>query len=348
MFWQPLIRRRHHEFGRCLGQARREPMNERHLTITIAGCGALGSLLAARLLAAGHRVQAFQRQGPQLQELVRNGITLDKDRDGSSNRYRLHGAADDPAQLTPSRLVIVLVKAYHTAELKPLAELLTADGMVLTLQNGLGNAEVLEDLFGSERVAAGVATYGAHRLAPGVIAWGGDGQITFGPWRQGTDVDWIKNLLRQAGLRVNVVNDPRPAIWTKLAINAMVNTVTALTGMRNGEVAGNSPALELMQQLGRETVAAAARAGVLLDNQTIWEMMRDNLARTAVNRTSMLQDVAASRRTEIDYIAGGVLRYAASDLEFPYTRAVYNLIRAIDLQAQATASTHREGRSLQA
>ncbi len=322
-------------------------MNERPLTITIAGCGALGSLFAARLLAAGHRVQAYQRQGLQLQALVQDGITLEKDRDGMTRRYRLHAAADDPAQLTPSHLAIVLVKAYHTADLKPLADLLTHDGMVLTLQNGLGNAEALVELFDPERVVAGVATYGAHSLAPGVIAWGGDGQITCGPWCHGKDIEWIRQLLRQAGLRVIGVDDPRPAIWTKLAINAMVNPVTALTGMCNGEVADNPTALALMQHLGHETVAAAARAGVLLDSQAIWEMMRDNLVRTAVNRTSMLQDVTAGRRTEIDYISGGVLRYAASDLEFPYTRAVCDLIRAIDLRAQGTGSAHREEQSRQ-
>jgi 2-dehydropantoate 2-reductase len=310
-------------------------MKDAPLTITIAGCGALGSLLAARLLEAGYRVQAFQRPGQQLQALRENGITLDKDRDGATRRYRLHAISDDPAQLAPSRLVIVLVKSYSTAELEPLGGIMTADGMVLTLQNGLGNAEVLAGLFGPQRAAAGVATYGAFGIAPGIVGWGGDGQITIGPWTGGTDVDWITQLLQSAGLQVTRVDDPRPAIWTKLAINAMLNTVTALTGMRNGEAGSNPPALELMQHLGRETVAAAARAGVPLDYHAIWKLMGENLERTAVNRTSMLQDVTAGRRTEIDVISGGVLRYAINDEEFPYTRAVHALIRAIDLQAES-------------
>ncbi len=310
-------------------------MKDASLTITIAGCGALGSLFAARLLEAGYRVQAFQRPGRQLQALRENGITLDKDRDGATRRYRLHAISDDPAQLAPSRLVIVLVKAYSTAELEPLGSILTADGMVLTLQNGLGNAEVLAGLFGPQRAAAGVATYGAFGIAPGIVGWGGDGQITIGPWTGGTDIEWITQLLRSAGLQVARVDDPRPAIWTKLAINAMLNTVTALTGMRNGEAGNNPPARELMQHLGRETVAAAVRAGVPLDYHAIWKLMGDNLVRTAMNRTSMLQDVTAGRRTEIDVISGGVLRYAINDDEFPYTRAVHALIRAIDLRAEA-------------
>jgi 2-dehydropantoate 2-reductase len=209
----------------------------------------------------------------------------------------------------------------------------TADGMVLTLQNGLGNAEVLAGLFGPQRVAAGVATYGAYGITPGVVGWGGDGLITIGPWLSGTPVDWIIQLLQDAGLQACEVEDPRPAIWTKLTINAMLNPVTALTGLHNGEVAGNPPALELLRHLGRETLVAAARAGFPLDDHAIWQLMRENLERTASNRSSMLQDVTAGRRTEIDVISGGVLRYAADDGEFPYTRAVHALLRAIDLQA---------------
>jgi 2-dehydropantoate 2-reductase len=315
-------------------------MKDAPLTITIAGCGALGSLLAARLLEAGYRVQAFQRPGQQLQALRENGITLDQDRDGATRRYRLHAISDDPAQLAPSRLIIVLVKAYCTAQLEPLGSILTADGMVLTLQNGLGNAEVLARLFGPQRAAAGVATYGAFGIAPGIVGWGGDGLITIGPWTGGTDIAWITQLLRRAGLQVARVDDPRPAIWSKLAINAMLNTVTALTGMRNGEAGNNPPARELMQHLGRETVAAAERAGVTLDYHAIWKLMGENLERTAVNRTSMLQDVTAGRRTEIDVISGGVLRYAINDQEFPYTRAVHALIRAIDRQAEAAEKTN--------
>lgn len=309
-------------------------IKEARLTITMAGCGALGSLLAARLLAAGHRVQAFQRRGEHFQALQRNGITLDKDRDGSFRRYRLHAVADDPTRLASSRLIIVLVKAHQTAALEPLGQLLSDEGMVLSLQNGLGNADILAELFGPQRIAAGVASYGAYRVAPGVVAWGGEGLVTLGPWVAGVRVDWIVQLLQQAGLQVDSMTDPRPAIWTKLAINAMVNPVTALTGMCNGATAGNRAAMDLMQNLGRETVAAAARAGILLDFDAIWKLLCDNLERTAVNRTSMLQDVTAGRRTEIDSISGAVLGYAASNGEFPFTRVVHALIRAIDLYAE--------------
>ncbi|MDH3454727.1 MAG: 2-dehydropantoate 2-reductase [Desulfuromonadales bacterium] len=305
------------------------------MMITIAGCGALGSLFALRLLEAGHAVQAYQRSGAQLQALRAKGIRLEGDRDGTARQGRLQAVSDDPEELAPTRLVIALVKAYSTEELRPLKKLLTTDGLVLTLQNGLGNAEALAGIFGAQRVAAGVATYGAFSIAPGVIGWGGDGQITLGPWNKGVATDWVAGLLQSAGLQVVSVGDPRPAIWGKLAINAMLNTVTALTGMRNGATRSNPAALELMQHLGRETVTAAGRAGISLDFDTLWPLFLDNLQRTAGNRTSMLQDVTSRRRTEIDMISGRVLDYARDESDFPYTRAVYALLKAIDHEVEA-------------
>jgi 2-dehydropantoate 2-reductase len=211
-------------------------------------------------------------------------------------------------------------------------DILEPDGVVLSLQNGLGNLETLARVFGKASVAAGVATYGAYRLSPGVIHWGGDGWILWGPWKAGVDMSWVGDLLIAAGLNATYMEDPRPAIWRKLAINAMVNTTAALTGMKNAELLSSPMVLQMMRKLGQETVAAAMRAGVALDFKDLWAMHLENLERTGANRPSMLQDVEAGRQTEIDAISGGVLGYALDETEFPYTRSVYALLKAIDVQ----------------
>jgi 2-dehydropantoate 2-reductase len=302
------------------------------MIITIAGCGALGSLLAARLIEGGIQVQAFQRQGAQLEALRQQGITVEGDRTGRTRRFQLAAVSDDASQLQPSRLIVVLVKAYSTEEVYPIRENLRQGGVVLTLQNGLGNPEKLAPIFGEEMVAAGVATYGAYRTAPGVIRWGGDGAIVLGPWQRGLDMSWIGELLSGGGLSATYVDDPRPAIWRKLAINAMVNTTAALTRMKNGELLVNPMALEMMQKLGQETAVAARRAGVGLDFDELWSLHLENLERTAANKPSMLQDVEAGRQTEIEAISGGVLQYARDENEFPYTRSVYALLKAMDIK----------------
>jgi 2-dehydropantoate 2-reductase len=302
------------------------------MIVTMAGCGALGSLIAARLIEAGVEVQAFQRRGAQLQALRENGITIEADRTGTTRNFRLAAVSDDPADLMSSRLIIVLVKSYSTEGVYPVKDILEQDGVVLSLQNGLGNPETLARQFGEAPVAAGVATYGAYRLSPGVIHWGGDGWIRWGPWKAGVDMSWIDDLLTAAGLNATYMEDPRPAIWRKLAINAMVNTTAALTGMKNAELLASPMVLQMMRKLGQETVAAAMRAGVALEFKDLWAMHLENLERTAANRPSMLQDVEAGRQTEIDAISGGVLEYALDEAEFPYTRSVYALLKAIDVQ----------------
>lgn len=301
------------------------------MIVTMAGCGALGSLLAARLIEGGVQVQAFQRKGLQLEALKENGITIEGDRTGTTRSFKLSAVSDDPSGLRLSSLIIVLVKAYGTQGTYPVQRILEETGVVLTLQNGLGNPEKLVRMFGEERVGAGVATYGAYTIGPGVIGWGGDGNITFGPWKKGKDMLWVRDLLNEGGLKVTYVEDPRPAIWWKLTINAMVNTTSALTRMKNGEMLRNPMALEVMRRLGKEAVVAAGRAGVALDFDEIWSKNVENLERTAANKPSMLQDIEARRQTEIDAITGGALKYSRDDEEFPYTRSVYALLKAIDI-----------------
>ena len=298
------------------------------MLITFAGCGALGSLLASRLIDSGHDVQVFQRQGAQHDALAQNGITIEAD--GARTTFPLAAVSDDPANLEPSRLIIVLVKAYSTPDIAPARAILTPDGSALTLQNGLGSADVLADIFGEARTAAGVTTIGAYAISPGVTGLGGWGETVIGPWDSGGDVSWITEMFEQADIPVDLIEDPRLAIWRKLAINAMVNTITALTGLKVGGAGENPMLLELMIHLGREAVTAAGRAGIELDFDSIWEQNKRNLVRTAANKTSMLQDIEAGRKTEIGAISGSVLKYAKSDDDFPYTRAIYSLVKAID------------------
>jgi len=299
-------------------------------TITIVGCGALGSLLAARLIEGGLSVQVLQRTGEQLNALRDKGITIIGDRTGHDRNFALAAVSDDPSQLVESCLIIVLVKSHSTESVHAAQNLLSEDGVVLTLQNGLGNIEKLVNCFKEEQVAAGIDTYAAFRISPGVIGWGGDGYIVLGSLTKNRNMSWVCELLKSGGLEVSYVDDPMPAIWRKLAINAMVNTTAALTRMKNGELLDYESIMTLMRELGKEAVIAAGRAGIQLDFEEIWKIHLENLERTANNKPSMLQDVEAQRPTEIEAISGSILQYAKDEKDFPYTRTVYSLLKAIE------------------
>ena len=297
--------------------------------ITIAGCGALGSIFASKLLDGGFRVQVYQRRGATLDALKKR-LTIESEDRSSSRNYILSSVSDRVQDLEPTELIIVLVKSFSTEELDPLRDILKKRGVVLTLQNGLGNAETLSSIFGEKKVAAGVAHWGAIKRAPGVIQEAGGAMIVLGPWSAEYDMAWVTEILKRSAFNVKYVEDPRPFIWKKLTINNMVNTCAALTRLNNEGLISSPLILELMKEIGRETVEAARREGINLEMDELWDTFLDNIRKTATNIPSMLQDNLAGRRMEVETIPGGVLKYARNEDEFPYTRAMYAMLKTLN------------------
>lgn len=299
------------------------------MTVSIFGCGALGSLLAFKLVRAGIEVRVCQRPGAQFDAVQANGITF-LDREGNIEKAKCT-VLPSLEGIEPADLVLVLVKAYQTKEAAlQIKRHVSPNGIALTLQNGLGNAETLARELGEDHVAAGTCTYGAHRVGPGIVAWGGDGVIRFGPWKRGRDVGPVEGLLARAGLEVKVEPDPRRALWEKVILNASVNTVSALTRLKNGQMLEMPTAVKLMKELAEEGIHAARLAGEEIDNGSMWDLVRSVLCKTAENRTSMLQDVENGRETEVDAIVGTLVEQARSKGEtLARLETVYSLVKCL-------------------
>lgn len=279
------------------------------MKVTIIGCGALGSLLAFKLVRAGVDVRVCQRPGAQFDAIQAHGISF-VDREGNTMKAKCT-VVPSLDGLEPADLALVLVKAYQTEEAAlSIKGHLPCNGIVLTLQNGLGNAETLARELGEDYVAAGTCTYGAHRVGPGIIAWGGDGMIRLGPWKRGRDVSPVMEILERAGMEVRLEPDPRRALWEKVILNASVNTVSALTRLKNGQMLEMPNAVELMRELAEEGIRAAKLAGEEIEKESMWALVRSVLDKTADNRTSMLQDVENGRETEVDAIVGMLVEQA--------------------------------------
>lgn len=301
------------------------------MKVTIVGCGALGSLLAFKLVRAGIDVGVCQRPGKQFDAIRDEGITF-IDRDGKAEKVNcmVESGLDD---LPLADLVLVLVKAYQTEDAATaLKGHVPRKGFVLTLQNGLGNAETLARVIGEEHVAAGTCTYGAHRIGPGRIAWGGDGLVRFGPWKAGEDLSRIEALMQKAGIETRLERDPRRALWEKVILNASVNTVSALTRLKNGQILESPEAVALMRKLVEEGVRAAHLAGEAVETEPMWLLVRTVLGKTANNRTSMLQDVENKRKTEVDAIVGTLVDQARENGEtLARLETVYALVKSLHL-----------------
>jgi 2-dehydropantoate 2-reductase len=296
------------------------------VSILIVGSGALACLFAARLSAIGERVQMLAGWPEGLAALHRDGVTL-LSGDGARQSYAVQASAS-PADFADAKLALVLVKSWQTSRAaRQLRESLAADGVALTLQNGLGNRETLAAALGEERVAAGVITTGATLVAPGVVRWGGEGVISLGAHpRLGN----LPDLLQQAGFKVVTDQDVASLAWSKLVINAAINPLTAVLNVANGEILQRPAAQELSAQLATEAAAVAKAQGVALTFADPVAAALDVAKRTAANFSSMLQDVQRGAQTEIDAICGSIVRAgAAAGVPTPVNDVMWKLVSSL-------------------
>ena len=183
------------------------------------------------------------------------------DKDGTEHRFEVQ-ATDDPRKYQRVKHVLVLVKAWQTERVAgQLKECLADDGLVLTLQNGLGNREALAQSLGLSRVALGTTTTGATLLSPGLVRAGGEGMISI---ERHQALGPIEEALKSAKFNVNVVEDAQSLIWGKLVINAAINPLTALLRVPNGKLLESPSAREMMGRLAIETAQVAKREKIQL------------------------------------------------------------------------------------
>lgn len=237
-------------------------------------------------------------------------------------------ATDDPRECIGAQHALVLVKAWQTkraaAQLK---ECLAEDGLALTLQNGLGNYETLVESLGVNHVALGTITIGATLLGPGLVKAAGDGNISI---ERHQALDPIEAALKSAKFNVQIVDDARSILWGKLVINAAINPLTALLRIPNGELLNRPSARAMMEALACEAAQVAQTEGVELPFNDPVAAAEDVARKTAVNRSSMLQDVLRNAPTEIDAICGAVVKTAQKHgINVPANWACWNLIKAI-------------------
>jgi 2-dehydropantoate 2-reductase len=231
----------------------------------------------------------------------------------------------------PPDVVFVTTKAHDTAAAIDALRAFWRRSTFVTLQNGLGNAELLAAK--ADRVVAGTTTHGVTFVRPGEVAHAGAGDTLVGPFAGTTraDAGRIADLLTDAGIATRAVDDPRPELWAKAVVNAAINPLTAVLRRPNGELVRHADLRGLMDRLAREGATAARAAGIDLDPDGIAAKAAEVASRTAENRSSMLQDVERGRPTEIEAITGALLRAAeARGLVLPYNDRVYALVRGIE------------------
>ena len=286
------------------------------MKITVLGCGALGQLWLSALCKQGHEVQGWLRV-PQPYCSV-NVIETD----GSIFNESL--TANDPEFLATSDLLLVTLKAWQVSDaVKALASTLSEMTPILLIHNGMGTIEELHAIH--QPLLMGTTTHAARRDG-NVIIHVANGTTRIGPAReQDGDFSYLADLLQCVLPDVAWHNNIRAEMWRKLAVNCVINPLTALWNCPNGELRNHPEEVNLICQ---EVAAVIEREGHHTSVDDLRYYVEQVIDSTAENISSMLQDIRAMRHTEIDYITGYLLKRArAHGIAVPENSRLFELVK---------------------
>ncbi|MGT8856860.1 2-dehydropantoate 2-reductase [Enterobacter sp. 186315] len=286
------------------------------MKITVLGCGALGQLWLTALCKQGHEVQGWLRV-PQPYCSV-NLI----DEDGSIFNESL--TANDPDFLAQSDLQLVTLKAWQVSDaVRALASQLPPTSPILLLHNGMGTIDELKSV--KQPLLMATTTHAARRDG-NIIVHVASGVTHIGPAReQDGDYSYLADVLQQVLPDVAWHDNIRPQLWRKLAVNCVINPLTALWDCPNGALK-NHP--QEVAALCAEVAAVIEREGLHTSADDIQYYVEQVIESTAENISSMLQDVRGLRHTEIDYITGYLLKRArAHGISVPENARLYDMVK---------------------
>jgi 2-dehydropantoate 2-reductase len=298
----------------------------------IGGAGAMGSVFGGRLAQAGQNVTLIDVWSAAVENINARGLQLD-DKAGATHTIRVQ-ATTRPADVGPVDLALVFVKCYHTEEaVRNATPLIGDDTVVLSLQNGWGNAPRIAGIVGEARVVVGVTYHSATVLGPGHVHHAGVGPTLIGELdgRMTDRLSRIANVFTEAGFEIKPTTNVLREIWSKLALNVCTLPTSALLRFYAGQLIRHQGTLDLMRALLAETVAVANAQNIGLDFDERWGAITGLLERATSVKASMLQDVENRRRTEIDVINGAVVEAGRRlNIPTPYNETMVWLVRSLE------------------
>lgn len=301
------------------------------MKIAVVGPGALGCLITGLLKSRTKEdVWLIDKLPDRAKRIREEGIRVE----GMSSISADIDVSADPEEVGACDLVILCVKSYSTEDACKDIKCLVGDKTsILTLQNGIGNIQILNDHFGVERVIAGVTNHGATLLGTGHVRHAGKGDTIIG-MPKGKVLGAIKdaaNILTKCGMETKISKDIDSVIWSKLVINVGINALTGITRLKNGMLIKHEHARRILRDAVQEAVRIVKRKRIKLSYDDPIQKAESVCKATAANISSMLQDVLSSKRTEIDYINGAITRQGkALGIPTPVNETLTDMIKTIE------------------
>jgi 2-dehydropantoate 2-reductase len=304
------------------------------MKIAVIGPGAMGILVAGLLKSkTKEEIWLIDNSPERAKKLTGDGIRIDAI-NGGELIVKLNVTAD-PKEAGVCDLVIICVKSYSTEDAcREVKELVSENTHVLTLQNGIGNVQILNDHFGPEKVITGITNHGATLVAPGHARHAGKGDTIIGKsdGRLSGALKNVSSVLTKAGFETKISKDIDSVIWSKLVINVGINALTAVTRLQNGGLVEHEESRELLRLAVQEAVRVVKRKRVKLAYDDPIQKVESVCKATALNISSMLQDVLNKKRTEIDFINGAITRQGKSlGIPTPVNLVLTNIVKTIEM-----------------
>jgi 2-dehydropantoate 2-reductase len=277
--------------------------------IVIIGPGAMGCLYAFFLMRSGHEVWLLDYREERAELIRLQGLKIE----GVSGQFQMPfpHITSDAGTIGKADIIIIFVKAYDTeSAIKRAKDALKSSTIILTLQNGLGNIERISELYPDAPLVAGATAQGATLLGTGYIRHAGIGETVIGV-ASGSGkfhTELIRDLFMSALIPVQTADDVTSLLWGKLLINCGINPITSIMKIKNGQIPKFPNLLAVMRRAVEEGALLASTLGITLPYQDPVQKVIEVCLSTADNRSSMLQDIEAEKKTEIEYMNGAIVR----------------------------------------
>ena len=299
------------------------------MKIVIVGAGAMGSVYGGLLAEAGNEVYFLDVYKEHVDAINRDGLWMEGT---SGNRYIKNiKATTNPEDVGIVDLAIIFVKSTITdLAIQSNRAVIGDNTVVLTLQNGLGNIEKLETVVKKAQIISGTTSHGANILAPGRIKHAGSGATMLGELNgKVTDrINVIAQVFKDAKFEdVKVSPNVMGIIWDKVLVNVGINPLTAITGLRNGQLLDYPETEWILEQAVAEGEKVAEAAGIILNTPNPVRHCKEIAEGTRENISSMLADVSKQRKTEINNINGAIVRIGQEyNIDTPVNKVLTNLV----------------------
>ncbi|MFH1578263.1 MAG: 2-dehydropantoate 2-reductase [Candidatus Omnitrophota bacterium] len=301
------------------------------MKIVIAGPGAIGLLFAAYLSKSKEDIWLLDKDNARAEKLNLEGISIN----GVSGAWQAKvRVCANPNEIGSCDLLIVCVKSYDTKKLiNYIRPLIDTNSSILTLQNGIGNMELISEVFNRQDIFVGVTSQGANLLEVGKLSHAGFGDTVIGriDSKLTSQLREIRRIFNEVGIPTRLSRDIKGVLWSKLIINVGINSLAAITRLRNGQLLEFDGARQIMRQAVAEAVKIAKRKRIKLQFDDPLAKVEAVCLATANNTCSMLADVLKKKHTEIDFINGVIVRYAQGmGIPVPVNNFLVDLIKTIE------------------